>query len=150
MILGLPGEGAHQIQKTVEGLVGLGLDSITVHYLSLKRGSQMGDERAEVGDWRDTPFPAPDIPPPYQPYYMYRQKDILGNMENVGYALPDAYSLYNIVMIAESQNIVGLGAGASSKIITGPGIHKNLFHPKDIASYRKRMDENVAARRMLL
>ena len=53
----------------------------------------------------------------YEPYYLYRQKNILGNLENVGYAKPGEESIYNIVMMEEVQTIIGVGCGASSKFI---------------------------------
>jgi oxygen-independent coproporphyrinogen-3 oxidase len=57
----------------------------------------------------------------YHPYYMYRQKNILGNLENVGYALGDRDSLYNILMMEERQTIIGLGCGAVSKVVYPSG-----------------------------
>ena len=53
----------------------------------------------------------------YEPYYLYRQKNILGNLENVGYAKPSEESIYNIVIMEEVQTIIGVGCGASSKFI---------------------------------
>ena len=53
----------------------------------------------------------------YVPYYLYRQKNILGNLENVGYAMPAQESIYNIVIMEEVQSIIGLGCGASSKFV---------------------------------
>ena len=53
----------------------------------------------------------------YRPYYLYRQSQILGNQENVGYALPGKESLYNILMMEERQSILGLGCGAVSKLV---------------------------------
>lgn len=53
----------------------------------------------------------------YVPYYLYRQKNILGNLENVGYALPGKESIYNIMIMEEQQSIIGLGCGASSKFV---------------------------------
>jgi oxygen-independent coproporphyrinogen-3 oxidase len=53
----------------------------------------------------------------YVPYYLYRQKNILGNLENVGYSLEGKESLYNILMMEERQTVVGLGCGAVSKVV---------------------------------
>ncbi len=61
----------------------------------------------------------------YVPYYLYRQKNILGNLENVGYAMPTQESIYNIVIMEEVQSIIGLGCGASSKFV----------HPKNGSNY---------------
>jgi oxygen-independent coproporphyrinogen-3 oxidase len=85
----------------------------------------------------------------YLPYYLYRQKGMVGNLENVGYCRPGAQCLYNMVMIAENQHVVGLGAGAASKILMGAQGHKNLYHPKDIASYGRVFRERAAQRAQL-
>lgn len=72
----------------------------------------------------------------YVPYYLYRQKNILGNLENVGYAMPTQESIYNIVIMEEVQSIIGLGCGASSKFVhpkTGAITH--FANPKDPKSY---------------
>ena len=74
----------------------------------------------------------------YHPYYLYRQKNILGNLENVGYSLPGMESLYNILIMEEQQTIVGLGCGAASKFIdpdTGKITH--FANPKDPKSYNE-------------
>ncbi|MCL1918559.1 MAG: radical SAM protein [Peptococcaceae bacterium] len=193
MILGLPGEGETHAGKTAERLVEMGLDSITVHYLTLKRGSDLwlrsyedfvgrraegvegfdvnlagrsagSDAGSDVGcavKRSDKGVSAAQslarmgervrqrfLGAGYHPYYVYRQKGMVGNLENVGYCRPGAQCLYNSVMIAENQHVAGLGAGASSKIVTGDG-HKNLYHPKDITNYGKRFYETVAKRREL-
>lgn len=54
----------------------------------------------------------------YRPYYLYRQKNILGNQENVGYAFPGKESRYNVLIMEEKQTIIGLGCGAVSKIVS--------------------------------
>ena len=72
----------------------------------------------------------------YAPYYLYRQKNILGNLENVGYALPEQESLYNIIIMEEQQTIIGLGCGASSKFIDpATGVITQFSNPKDPKSY---------------
>ena len=165
MILGLPGEGEGHVERTTRELVKLGMDSITVHYLSLKRGSEMWLNSLESeGAWLPDGMSAgvtergragEDIRRElmgagYQPYYLYRQKGMWGNMENIGYSSPGAWCLYNIVMISESQHVVGLGAGAAGKIRLGSHGHKNLYCPKDIASYEKKFREMAGIRRDLL
>lgn len=72
----------------------------------------------------------------YAPYYLYRQKNILGNLENVGYALKNQESLYNIMIMEEQQTIIGLGCGASSKFVHPvTGTISQLANPKDPKSY---------------
>jgi hypothetical protein len=86
----------------------------------------------------------------YVPYYLYRQKNILGNLENVGYALPGKESLYNILIIEEIQTIVGLGCGATSKWVDpATGEITRLANPKEprayIDTYRKYIELKMEA-----
>src|SRR5690606_24116564 len=106
----------------VEGLMP---ESLTVHTLSFKSASTMTQNRDkyivagrnEVGEMvrKTEEWTAKQG---YIPYYLYRQKNILGNQENVGYALPGKESLYNIIIMEERQTILGLGCGAVSKIVS--------------------------------
>jgi oxygen-independent coproporphyrinogen III oxidase len=124
LIIGLPNEGMDEFQQTLDRTAELLPESLTVHTLSFKRASRMTKnkedyevaERDEVTEmiqaasaWTEEHG--------YEPYYMYRQKNILGNQENVGYSLEGYESLYNILMMEERQTIIGLGCGAVSKIL---------------------------------
>lgn len=128
IILGLPNEGIDEVEKTTSELKKLKPDSITVHSLYLKRAARLNSEKEE---WRKTikginDF---DIYEIYdlvfktmsdlkeEPYYLYRQKNMVGNLENIGYALKGKESIYNIMMMEERQSIYGYGCGASSKIV---------------------------------
>jgi oxygen-independent coproporphyrinogen-3 oxidase len=74
----------------------------------------------------------------YVPYYLYRQKNILGNLENVGYSKPGIESLYNILIIEEMQTIIGLGCGASSKWVDPvTGSIGRLANPKEPKAYNE-------------
>ncbi|MFC7441676.1 coproporphyrinogen III oxidase [Laceyella putida] len=125
LIIGLPNEGLDSFQETLNMMGALRPESLTVHTLSFKRGSIMTQnkekyrvaDRDETGemvrmarDWAKGMG--------YVPYYLYRQKNILGNQENVGYAFPGLESLYNIIIMEERQTIIGLGCGAVSKIVS--------------------------------
>ncbi|MCC2686571.1 MAG: coproporphyrinogen oxidase [Paenibacillaceae bacterium] len=124
LIIGLPDEGVEQFRHTLAETAKLLPESLTVHTLAFKRASRMTRnkesfqvaERDEVGemmqmatDWTHDHG--------YAPYYLYRQKNILGNLENVGYSLAGRESLYNIVMMEERQTVIGLGCGAVSKVL---------------------------------
>ncbi|MGJ7036005.1 coproporphyrinogen III oxidase [Anoxybacillus eryuanensis] len=124
LIIGLPGEGVEQFHYTLAQTEKLMPESLTVHTLSFKRASEMtkNKENYKVADrdeinemmkraeqWTREKG--------YVPYYLYRQKNILGNLENVGYALPGQESIYNIMIMEEQQSIIGLGCGASSKFV---------------------------------
>ena len=74
----------------------------------------------------------------YEPYYLYRQKNILGNLENVGYSFPGQESLYNIMIMEEQQTILGIGCGAASKFISPiTGAIEHFANPKDPKSYNE-------------
>ncbi|WP_462408897.1 coproporphyrinogen III oxidase [Neobacillus sp. Marseille-QA0830] len=143
LIIGLPGEGMNEFSHSLAETEKLMPESLTVHTLSFKRASEMtkNKEKYKVADryevekmmelaqdWTATHG--------YVPYYLYRQKNILGNLENVGYSLPEQESIYNIMIMEEQQTIIGLGCGASSKFIhpaTGKITH--FANPKDPKSY---------------
>jgi oxygen-independent coproporphyrinogen III oxidase len=143
LIIGLPGEGVNEFTYTLEETEKLMPESLTVHTLSFKRASEMtqNKQRYKVADrgevekmmslaesWTEGHG--------YAPYYLYRQKNILGNLENVGYALPNQDSIYNIIIMEEVQTIIGLGCGAASKFIHPmTGKITQFSNPKDPKTY---------------
>ncbi|WZL71527.1 coproporphyrinogen dehydrogenase HemZ [Clostridiaceae bacterium 35-E11] len=122
-IIGLPGEMAEDIQRTMEIIGELNPENITVHTLAIKKTSQL---RGNIQNYRlakeDEAKKMLDITQKMMkafklmPYYMYRQKYMVGNLENIGYAKPGHECLYNIQIMEERQSIIALGAGATSKI----------------------------------
>ncbi|MFC4797829.1 coproporphyrinogen III oxidase [Neobacillus sp. GCM10023253] len=143
LIIGLPGEGLTEFTHSLAETEKLMPESLTVHTLSFKRASEMtkNKEKYKVADRTEVEKMmnlAEDWTADhgYVPYYLYRQKNILGNLENVGYSLPNQESIYNIMIMEEQQTIIGLGCGASSKFIdpvTGKITH--FANPKDPKSY---------------
>lgn len=124
LIIGLPGEGLAEFEHTLSETAKLLPESLTVHTLAFKRASRMTknkqkyivaqpDEVVRMMDrareWTTEQG--------YVPYYLYRQKNILGNLENVGYAFPGKESVYNVMIMEEQQTILGLGCGAASKLV---------------------------------
>ena len=81
------------------------------------------------------------------PYYLYRQKNMAGNFENVGYAAPGKEGLYNILIMEEKQSILALGAGASTKIVAAADRIDRIENVKDIKSYIERIDEMIERKR---
>jgi oxygen-independent coproporphyrinogen-3 oxidase len=124
LIIGLPNEGMIEFRHTLDEISRLLPESITVHTLSFKRASKMTKnrdsyevaERSEVAEMMESAITFMKEHG-YHPYYLYRQKNILGNLENVGYALGERDSLYNIIMMEEVQTVIGLGCGAVSKVL---------------------------------
>ncbi|GLB58785.1 coproporphyrinogen III oxidase [Cytobacillus sp. NCCP-133] len=145
LIIGLPGEGVPEFSYTLNETEKLMPESLTVHTLSFKRASEMtkNKQRYKVADRAEIERMMEKADGwtkehKYEPYYLYRQKNILGNLENVGYALPDQESIYNIMIMEEQQTIIGLGCGAASKFIdlqTGKITH--FANPKDPKSYNE-------------
>ncbi|RAU93064.1 coproporphyrinogen III oxidase [Paenibacillus sp. YN15] len=142
LILGLPGESLRELEISLEQLERLMPESLTVHTLSFKRASRLTQnrERYEVAERdeiqammaRTVEWTAARG---YNPYYMYRQKNILGNQENVGYSLEGYESLYNILMMEERQTIIGLGCGAVSKVMGPDGTVERFPNPKEPSVY---------------
>ncbi|WP_166238766.1 coproporphyrinogen III oxidase [Paenibacillus turpanensis] len=167
LIIGLPNEGYEEFERTLAQTERLLPESLTVHTLSFKRASKMTKNRdqyevAERDEIQEMMTRAIEWTEEmgYVPYYMYRQKNILGNLENVGYSLPGKESLYNILMMEENQSIIGLGCGAVSKIMfpaerdeaTGEEKqHIERFpNPKEPSVYNESYKEYIAKKIKLL
>src|SRR5699024_6045608 len=160
LIAGLPGEGPAEMQDTLEKVGRLSPDSLTVHSLAIKRAARMGQEeqKARMGtDIGEMIRMAEEAAGRMglTPYYLYRQKNIAGNFENVGYAKVDKAGIYNILIMEEKQSILAAGAGASSKIVLKepcpmPGSRKmkltkliRIENVKSIDAYIERIDEII-------
>ncbi|MFV2051087.1 coproporphyrinogen III oxidase [Metabacillus litoralis] len=143
LIIGLPGEGVDEFDYSLAESAKLMPESLTVHTLSFKRASEMTQNkhkykvasREEITTMMDHAV-SWTKDHGYTPYYLYRQKNILGNLENVGYALKGQDSLYNIMIMEEQQTIIGIGCGAASKFVH-PVTRKitHFANPKDPKSY---------------
>ena len=143
LIIGLPNEGIEEFQNSLDESAKMQPESLTVHTLSFKRASEMtrNKDKYKVAD-RNTVSEMMQMASNwtkengYVPYYLYRQKNILGNLENVGYCKPKEESIYNIVIMEEVQTILGIGCGASSKFVhPKTGKITNFHNPKDPAAY---------------
>ncbi len=157
IILGLPGEGEEDVAYTMDEIQKLHPDSLTVHSLAIKRASGLNRWIEENGistlNNTDTTMEiaakaAKDMG--MQPYYLYRQKNMSGNFENVGYARPGKYGIYNILIMEEKQTIVACGAGSISKRVYPDGRIERCENVKDVASFIERIDEMIERKRKLL
>ena len=83
-----------------------------------------------------------------EPYYLYRQKNMAGNLENVGYAVPGKAGIYNILIMEEKQTIVALGAGATTKAVFADRIER-AENVKDVATYIANIEEMIARKKRL-
>lgn len=157
MILGLPGETAEDVAATIEALKELSPDSLTVHSLAVKRASHLRDWIEEHGfDGLRNAEEAMSIAAAgakalsMKPYYLYRQKNMTGNLENVGYAREGCCGIYNILIMEEKQTIVALGAGTISKRVYLDGRIERRENVKDVALYIEKIDEMIERKRKLL
>ncbi len=124
MIVGLLGEDENSIKNTLEEILELKPENITIHTLAIKKGSAYKQNLNEYNfidninlkNTLDSLY-VKLYKNNYIPYYMYRQKNILGNFENTGFSLKGYESIYNVSMILEVQSIIGTGAGSASKLI---------------------------------
>ena len=153
LIAGLPEDSPEGFRRSLEAVLAFGTDNLTVHTLSLKKGSRITLEgtrlpsEAAVGDMLD--FAASALyGRGFTPYYLYRQKYQSGSFENVGWSLPGGEGLYNIYIMEELQTILSLGAGGSTKLVDRARDHiERTFHPKYPLEYIQRpekIQENLA------
>ena len=135
LIAGLPEDTPDSFRATLEQVLALGAENVTVHTLSLKKGSRITlegtrlppeNEVAEMVDLSAERLRAAG----YAPYYLYRQKFMAGGLENVGWARPGTENLYNICIMEELCSILAMGAGGSTKLLRGDGRLVRSFAPK--------------------
>ncbi len=142
IILGLPGELEADVQNTVDEIARLNPDSLTVHSLAIKRASKLSQwiEENGIASLNNTDATMEIAQKGadalgMKPYYLYRQKNMSGNFENVGYAREGKYGIYNILIMEEVQTIVACGAGSISKRVYPDGRIERCENVKDVAQY---------------
>jgi len=157
LILGLPGENATDVQNTIDAVQRLRPDSLTVHSLAVKRASKLGNWIRENGlealkNTDETMRIAAEGARRMgmKPYYLYRQKNMSGNFENVGYAADGKYGLYNILIMEEVQTIIALGAGCISKRVYSDGRIVRSDSIKDVGLYMDKIDEMIRRKEILM
>lgn len=158
LIMGLPEETIEDVRETMEQLKILQPDNITVHSLALKRAARLNMFKEDYKDYKIVNTQEHmDLTASYasgmglQPYYLYRQKSMAGNMENVGYAKAGKAGVYNILIMEEKQTIMALGAGATTKFVIYPKSGSSDDTPqiqrvenvKDVKNYLERIDEMI-------
>lgn len=157
LIIGLPQEHTEDVAHTMEEIEALDPDNLTVHTLAIKRASRLNMEKAQYGHlyleqnttemMELTAQGAARMG--MEPYYLYRQKNMSGNLENVGYARPGKEGIYNILIMEEKQSILALGAGAVTKRVQMDGVIERASNVKDIEQYLTRVDEMIERKRVL-
>lgn len=149
IIAGLPDENEDDFNNTLKALCNLSPESITVHTMSIKHGSYLDKlydtyslTSAETVNNMLSSAQKHLLSHGMHPYYMYRQKNMLGNLENVGYCIDDNECIYNIYIMEEVQTIVALGAGGSTKLVDNGKIER-VFNVKEVYEYINRIDEMI-------
>ncbi|MTI94973.1 MAG: coproporphyrinogen dehydrogenase HemZ [Firmicutes bacterium] len=144
LIIGLPGQSPELFVSVLDQFIGLGVQNITLHALALKRGAKLSAQYLD----QETAVSIAEAAyarlneSGYGPYYLYRQKNIAANLENIGFSLPGHYCYYNIASIAESEPVLGVGAGAVSKLVRHNSI-ETLNNPRDPKLYLERNQDLV-------
>ena len=161
LILGLPGETQKELIHTLIEVQKLKPDNLTIHSLAIKRAARLNlqmefyenlmdhtlEEQSNQMNLVDQCARALSM----EPYYLYRQKNMAGNLENVGYAVPGKEGIYNIMMMEEQQTILAVGAGASTKIIPKDNqLVVRVENVKDVNQYMERLDEMITRKKEAL
>lgn len=149
LIAGLPGEDFDMFRASLEEVEKLSPEDTTVHTMSIKRSSRLNEYIDEYNLTKgETVSEMVSFAREYlkgegkHPYYLYRQKNILGNLENIGYSKPGRECLYNIYIMEEIQSILALGCGGSTKTVDPKsGRIERIFNVKEPQDYISRIDE---------
>lgn len=155
-IAGLPNDTIEAFKRSIKKAVDLSADSITVHTLCLKRSSTFSNEQINIFNKSSKVSKMVDFAhnylskSGYQPYYMYRQKNMLENLENVSYAKNNSFSIFNIDSMEENATILACGANAITKRIFKENNRiERQANIKDIKEYITRVDEMIQKKRKL-
>ena len=162
LIMGLPEESIDDVKHTMEVIKELNPDNVTVHSLAIKRAARLTIFKDRYQDMQMVNTQEHmSVCEKYckeiglEPYYLYRQKGMAGNMENVGYAKAGKAGVYNILIMEEKQTIVACGAGASTKRVWAEpnpdGTHRieRCENVKDVGQYIDRIDEMIERKQKL-
>ncbi len=158
IIAGLPGETLDMFKYTIEEVERLNPENTTVHTMSIKRSSKLnetlgnytltsGNQVSQMVDFARSTI----MQNGKNPYYLYRQKNMLGNLENVGYSKPGHESLYNIYIMEEVQTIISLGCGGVTKTVDRKTDRiERIFNVKEPKDYIERIEEMLHRKDALL
>ena len=157
LIIGLPGEDKEDVRRTLEELGALSPDSITVHSLAIKRAARLAlfkEKYQEMGlknsgEIMKMTFQS-CVEQELYPYYLYRQKNMAGNFENVGYARDGKAGIYNILIMEEKQTILAAGAGAITKFALPGNRLERVENVKNVEQYIGRIEEMLERKRKYL
>lgn len=151
LIVGLPEEDIEDVRSTMEEIKAMAPDSVTVHSLAIKRAARLNMQKEQYSGLRmESTQEMIDMTARYakemglHPYYLYRQKNMAGNFENVGYAAPGKECIYNILIMEEKQTIMACGAGTTTKVLyPAENRLERAENVKDVGQYIERIDEMI-------
>lgn len=155
MIVGLPGETLDDIRYTLDCIYEMAPESLTIHSLAIKRTAELNIQMQRYQDSiKGSTNEMLMLGDAYArrlgmvPYYLYRQKNIPGNLENVGYAKPGKECLYNVLIMEEKMDIIAVGAGTSTKL-TFPAENRieRIETVKNLEDYIRRTQEMIGRKR---
>lgn len=158
LIIGLPGEELLDVRETMEEIRALAPDSVTVHSLAIKRAARLNTMREVYKDLKIVNTQEMiEMTAQYaremglEPYYLYRQKNMAGNFENVGYAAKGKACIYNILIMEEKQTIIACGAGTTTKVMFPEENRlERVENVKDVEQYIGRIDEMIGRKEKIL
>ena len=158
LIIGLPEEDLADVRQTMEEVKALAPDSVTVHSLAIKRAAKLNMFKEKYANLKiENTQDMIDVTAEYSrgmglvPYYLYRQKNMAGNFENVGYAAPGKECIYNILIMEEKQTIVACGAGTTTKVVFPKENRlERVENVKDVGQYIERIDEMIERKEKML
>ncbi len=155
LIFGLPGESREDIEHTLSEVQRLAPDNLTVHSLAIKRAAGLNIYKDLYADYSinnsesiiELAHEAANRMG-MEPYYLYRQKNMAGNLENVGFACDGKKGVYNILIMEEKQSIIAAGANAQSKLVVNHGQRVDrIENVKNVEEYIDRVDEMIERKR---
>lgn len=154
LIAGLPSETSESFKNSLDKIIDLNPESITVHTLTLKRSaslyesgkSHIGNPVADMVDYSVERLMSNG----YNPYYLYRQKNTVDNLENVGYSKKGAESYYNIYIMDETQTILGAGCAASTKLVYPDGKISRIHNYKFPYEYINRFEQMIEKKKEVI
>lgn len=152
IILGLPGEKFSHVRHTLDMIGDLQPDNLTVHSLALKRASRLRKSPEYLNIAQEQGEQMAHIAADYcsrwglAPYYLYRQRYILSDLENIGYARPGTESVYNVQMMEERQTIIALGGGGITKLVAPDLSLVRLVNPKCPATYSQQLESSLPSK----
>ena len=156
LIMGLPEESLEDVKNTLDQVKALKPDNLTVHSLALKRAARLNMFKEDYKDYKMVNTTEHmDLTAEYakemglEPYYLYRQKSMAGNLEDVGYASQGKAGIYNILIMEEKQTIVACGAGTVTKRVYGDGRIDRCDNVKDVKLYMEKIDEMIRRKQKL-